>query len=51
MPMSKNRLNRAMTGLRPGDVLTNLNCGGCQERKILVLARVGGHRHLEATDR
>ncbi len=43
--MSRNRLNRAMTGLRPGDVLTNLNCAGCQSRKILVLARVGDDRY------
>lgn len=35
-----NRLNRDMTGLRPGDVLTNLNCGGCRDKKILVLGRV-----------
>lgn len=35
-----NRLNRDMIGLRPGDVLTNLNCGGCRDKKILVLGRV-----------
>lgn len=45
MPMSNRQLNRAMNGLRPGDVLTNLNCHGCQGRKILVLARVGEDRY------
>ncbi|QQR78837.1 MAG: hypothetical protein IPJ68_00975 [Candidatus Moraniibacteriota bacterium] len=34
-----------MNGLRPGDVLTNLNCGGCQNRQILVLARAGDYRY------
>lgn len=36
-----NKLNRAMIGLRPGDVLTNLECVVCRGHKILVLARVG----------
>ncbi len=45
MPMSIRQLNRAMNGLRPGDVLTNLNCSGCQNRKILVLAHVGDDRY------
>lgn len=45
MPMSIRQLNRAMNGLRPGDVLTNLNCSGCHDRKILVLAHVGDDRY------
>lgn len=45
MPNSIRQLNRIMNGLRPGDVLTNLNCRGCQDRKILVLARVGEDRY------
>lgn len=45
MPMSHSELNRAMNSLRPGDVLTNLNCEGCAGRKILVLARVGANRY------
>lgn len=45
MSMSPRQLTRAMNGLRPGDVLTNLNCPGCSSRKILVLARAGDDRY------
>lgn len=36
-----NELNRKMIGLRAGDVLTNLNCGNCQQKQILVLENLG----------
>lgn len=45
MSMTSRQLHRAMSSLRPGDVLTDLACGGCRDRKILVLARAGEGRY------
>lgn len=44
MSKSHKSVARQMFNLRPGDVITGLNCGGadCSNRKILVLARCGG---------
>jgi hypothetical protein len=34
-------INRVMTQLRPGDVITDLDCPGCRQKQVLVLARAG----------